>query len=115
MNETLPLILSAVAGVLLGVIFFGGLWWTVRRGAVSPRPAWWFLGSALLRMSIALAGFYLVADNRWQRLAACLIGFILARLVVTRLTRSPANTTGLTAVNKRVSSHFHPPAHSENK
>lgn len=110
MNETLPLILSAVAGVLLGVIFFGGLWWTVRRGAVSPRPAWWFLGSALLRMGIALTGFYLVADGHWQRLLACLIGFILARLLVTRLTRPPANTTGLIATSKRASSLFPPPA-----
>jgi len=115
MNETLPLIWSALAGVVLGAIFFGGLWWTVRRGAVSPRPAWWFLVSALLRMGIALAGFYLVADHRWQRLLACLIGFIFARLLVTWLTRPSANATGLAAVNKRASSLFHPPAHSEKK
>jgi F1F0 ATPase subunit 2 len=25
--------------VLLGVIFFGGLWWTVRKGLSSKRPA----------------------------------------------------------------------------
>jgi len=89
MNETLPLILSALAGVLLGAIFFGGLWWTVRRGAVSPRPALWFLGSALLRMGVAVAGFYFVGGGHWQRLVACLVGFLVARLLVMRLTRTP--------------------------
>lgn len=52
MNETLALLLAWVAGVLLGVIFFGSLWWTVRRGLSSKRPALWFLSSLLLRTSI---------------------------------------------------------------
>jgi len=92
MNETLAL--AWVAGVGLGAIFFGGLWWTVRKGASSRRPASWFLGSALARMSIALAGFYLVAGGQWERLAVCLLGFVMARLAVTWLTRSPrANQT----------------------
>ena len=30
MNETLALVLALVTGVLLGAMFFGGLWWTVR-------------------------------------------------------------------------------------
>jgi hypothetical protein len=32
MNETVILVLAGSAGVLLGVFFFGGLWWTVRKG-----------------------------------------------------------------------------------
>jgi hypothetical protein len=39
MNETVILVLAGSAGVLLGVFFFGGLWWTVRRGLSSKRPA----------------------------------------------------------------------------
>ena len=58
MNEPLMLVLAVVAGVLLGAIFFGGLWWTVRKGVSSTRPALWFLGSLLLRTGIVLAGFY---------------------------------------------------------
>jgi F1F0 ATPase subunit 2 len=53
MNETLTLLLAWVAGGVLGTIFFGGLWWTVRNGVSSKQPALWFLGSLLLRMSIA--------------------------------------------------------------
>jgi F1F0 ATPase subunit 2 len=50
MNETVILVLAGGAGVLLGAFFFGGLWWTVRRGLSSKRPAFWFLGSLLLRV-----------------------------------------------------------------
>jgi len=87
MNETLTLVLASVAGGVLGAIFFGGLWWTVSKGASSRRPALWFFGSLLLRMSIALAGFYVVAGGHWERLLLCLLGFVIARVVVTWLTR----------------------------
>ena len=89
MNEILTLALALAAGVLLGAIFFGGLWWTVRKGVSSEQPALWFFGSLLLRMSIALAGFYFVSGGHWERLLLCLLGFVMARLVVTWLTRPP--------------------------
>jgi len=88
MNETLSLVLALVTGVLLGAMFFGGLWWTVQKGVSSKRPALWFFGSLLLRTSIALAGFYFIARGHWERLLVCLLGFIIARLIVTRLTRA---------------------------
>ena len=87
MNDALLLALAGVAGLFLGAMFFGGLWWTVRKGVSSPRPALWFFGSLLLRMSLALAGFYFVGRGHWERLLACLLGFVMARLVVTWLTR----------------------------
>ena len=87
MNEFVALVLALVAGVVLGAIFFGGLWWTVRKGVSSKQPALWFFGSLLLRMSIRLAGFYFVAHGHWERLLVCLLGFVMARLIVTRLTR----------------------------
>ena len=91
MNETLTLVLAWAAGGGLGAVFFGGLWWTVRKGVSSPRPALWFLGSLLLRMSIALAGFYFVGRGHWERLVACLLGFVIARFIVTRLTGPSVN------------------------
>ena len=95
MNETLSLVLALVAGILLGGVFFGGLWWTVRNVVSSEHPAHWLLGSVLLRMSSALAGFYFVAHGHWERLLVCLLGFVMARLIVTRLTRArDANLLG---------------------
>ena len=89
MNDPLPLLLAGAAGLVLGAIFFGGLRWTVRKGLTARQPALWFLGSMLLRMGIALAGFYFVGRGDWRRLLACLLGFVIARFVVTWLTRAP--------------------------
>ena len=89
MNEGLMLALVLLAGLLLGAIFFGGLWWTVRKGVTSKRPALLFLGSMLLRTGVVIAGFYVVSDGHWQRLLACLLGFAIARFIVTRLAGAP--------------------------
>lgn len=97
MNNTLTSVLAWLAGGMLGAIFFGGLWWTVRNGVPSRRPALWFLISALLRMSIVLAGFYFVGRGHWDRLLMCLLGFVVARFAVMRLTRhSEIDQTPLT-------------------
>lgn len=89
MNETLSLISALSAGFLLGLIFFGGLWWTIQKGLSSGKPALWFLSSLLLRTSTVLVGFYFASGNHWERLLICLLGFIVARHIVTRLTRQP--------------------------
>ena len=89
MHEILTLVFVLTAGVVLGAIFFGGLWWTIRKGVASKRPALWFFGSLLLRTSITLAGFYFIASGHWERLLVCLLGFIMARLIMTRLTGPP--------------------------
>jgi F1F0 ATPase subunit 2 len=94
-NETLNLILALVAGLLFGMIFFGGLWWTVQKGISSNRSAFWFLGSLLLRVGIVVAGFFLVSAGQWERLLACLLGFGMMRLIVTRITRVAENSSGL--------------------
>jgi len=81
----LALGLSALAGTTLGALFFGGLWWTTRRAAMSPIPALWIFSSLLLRMGCALWGFYVVADGHWERMLMCLLGFVIARVVALRL------------------------------
>ena len=86
MSDTLTLVLALNGGALLGTFFFGGLWWTVQKGVSSEQPVIWFFISLMLRMSIVLVGFYLVGHGQWQRLIACLLGFICARFIVTALT-----------------------------
>jgi len=91
MNEitTLIWVLAVVAGLLLGTMFFVGLWWTVQKAVFSQRPALWLLGSQLLRTSLVLAGFYVVSGSHWQRLLACLLGFVIARFIVIQFTGRP--------------------------
>jgi F1F0 ATPase subunit 2 len=87
MNDAIILGFAGLAGIGLGTFFFGGLWWTIRRGTSSPCPARWFLGSALLRMGVALAGFYFIGGGEWPRLVACFVGFLVARFTITWLTK----------------------------
>jgi len=89
LKEFVMLDLEFFAGVALGAIFFGGLWWTIRRGVSSQIPGLLFAGSLLLRTSFTVAGFYYVSRGDWRKLLACLLGFITARIFVTRLTRAP--------------------------
>lgn len=84
MNDFPALALAGLAGLLLGAFFFGGLWWTVRMGVHSARPALWFFVSLLLRLSLVLAGFHFVGQGDWRRLAACLFGFVIARILIAR-------------------------------
>jgi F1F0 ATPase subunit 2 len=93
---TFELLLAGAAGGVLGLLFYGGLWWTVRRAFDSPRPALWVGGSLLLRMACAVAGFVIVSAGDWQRLLACLLGFWAARWLILRLTaRNAAQSSGV--------------------
>ena len=86
MSETLALTAALLAGILLGAIFYGGLWWTVRRGVLSKTLGKWLIGSFVLRAVVAVGGFYVVSHGDWRSLLACLLGFIVARIGATRLT-----------------------------
>jgi F1F0 ATPase subunit 2 len=87
MNEFMQLLLAFLEGLLLGVFFFAGLLWTVRRLHSSKQLALLFLGSLLLRTSIVMLGFYFILGDNWLHLVAGVIGFVNARILLTRLTR----------------------------
>lgn len=89
MNHVLQLLWSGVAGIALGTMFYGGLWWTIRQSIASPQPALWVFVSLLVRMGVAMAGFYFVGGTHLERLLMCLLGFMVARGGVTWVTRRP--------------------------
>jgi F1F0 ATPase subunit 2 len=86
MMNDLRLLVPLLAGMVLGVVFFGGLWLTIQRAMSSPRAGLWFFGSLLLRMAIVLVGLYFACGDTWQRWLAALLGFTVARLVITRIS-----------------------------
>ena len=87
LETTLALVLAGLAGGALGTFFFGGLWWTVHKRLNSSKAALWVLGSFVVRIAVTVAGFYWVGGAQWPRMLACLIGFVVARQVVMRLTQ----------------------------
>ncbi len=94
-NEIIGLLPALLAGVLLGIVFFGGLWLTVRIGLRSKNTGLIFTGSVIVRMAIILVGFYYIGANNWQKMLVCLGGFLITRIVITRITQKqdqPGNT-----------------------
>lgn len=89
-TDIFMLFLAAAGGVLLGGFYFGGLRWSVRRSLASQSTALWIAGSFLLRTAVCLGGFYWVGAGDPVRMLACLAGFIVARVIVMKLTGDAA-------------------------
>ena len=88
------ILISLAAGMLLGAVYFGGLWWTVARLPRARHP--WLLVplSAMLRTAIVMAGMWLVGiqlaeTGQLMRIAVCLAGFLISRYLITRLINGP--------------------------
>jgi F1F0 ATPase subunit 2 len=86
-TETAGVAVALCAGAALGIVFFSGLLWTIRRGLTSKQAGLWFSASFLARTAIVVTGFYFAARGDWRRMAACLVGFLVARTIVVRQTR----------------------------
>lgn len=90
MSQALVFFLLLLAGFGLGLLFFGGLWWTVRALPASRYPAILMMGSFWIRTGLVIAGLLLAMDGHWQRALACLLGFMLARPALSRwIPREP--------------------------
>lgn len=81
------------SGLLLGLIYFGGLWVTLKKMERWRRP--WILvaGSFLLRNVIVLAAFYFLIMQHWSALIAAFIVFMITRQVIVHRTGSPKDQT----------------------
>lgn len=78
------LVASALVGVLLGIVYFGGLWLTVQRIERANHPVAILAASFIVRLGLVLVGFYLISDGRIERLVACLAAFFLTRLLIVK-------------------------------
>jgi F1F0 ATPase subunit 2 len=93
MNEISNVLLPLIIGLLLGLVFFGGLWFTVKKLMLSKTPGLLMIGSFFLRIGIVMAGFYFVGLGDWKKLAACLVGFVAARFIVIHITKTADEKT----------------------
>ncbi len=84
MNLVLPGLGAAAGGLLLGALYFGGLWWTVRRLPTARHPAALIAGSFLLRAAVAAAGIVVIAGGEPIPLLCAVAGFITARTIAIR-------------------------------
>jgi F1F0 ATPase subunit 2 len=90
MSILVSFIVAMLLGIGLGLVYFGGLWLTVRQLPTVSNPAWLSFISFLGRITFVVVGFYLVvskiSDYAAVHLLACLLTFFWIRnLLIQRL------------------------------
>ena len=95
MNNILILLSIFAVGLLLGAFFFGGLWWTTKKAIGSKFPILWFFCSLIIRLGVTLVVLYYVSRNHWERMLICLLGFIIARIIIVRITKNHDQTKSI--------------------
>jgi F1F0 ATPase subunit 2 len=76
------MVVGFIGGILLGIIFFGGLYWSVNQLSKVRYPAVLMIVSILVRMGILLLGVYLLADNSIKNVLAVVVGIILVKVIM---------------------------------
>ena len=75
---------ALAAGFALGLLYYGGLWLTVRRLPHSSHPGPLFLSSFVLRTVVVVAGLFMITRASWIPLALAMVGFLVVRIVLVR-------------------------------
>lgn len=78
------LVLGCVAGLALGLLFFGGLWWTTQRLATSSRPALVVSVSLLVRTGVLAFALVALARSQVGLLVGAVVGIVIARIGLTK-------------------------------
>lgn len=81
------LFIAFLVGIGTGIVYFGGLWWTVRQLPFVRQPALLMLGSFFVRTGISLTAFYLASGGHWERILVSLLGFIVMRCFLVHRVR----------------------------
>jgi F1F0 ATPase subunit 2 len=85
MTRLLMLSGALVAGGVVGVVYFAGLWTTVRALPGTRNPAFLVFVSFAVRFAVAALLFVALArTGGWSLIASALVGFTLARVVIVR-------------------------------
>jgi F1F0 ATPase subunit 2 len=77
--ELAYLFVALVAGIAIGMFYFGGLWWTVQRLPTMRQPALLATVSFLGRTFVSTLVFFLMMAGSWQRLLVSVLGFLVFR------------------------------------
>ena len=86
---------SLAAGILAGLFFFGGLWWTVRKLASTRQFKLVLFSSFVIRTLVLLIILYLGCGGDIIRIACYMVGFIIVRTVMIRkISYHPVDPSG---------------------
>lgn len=83
----LDLLFMLGVGAGLGMFYFYGLWLTIEWISRSKISVLMVLASFAIRIVLVVAAILVLSQGRWERIVACLVGFMLIRLVVLARAR----------------------------
>ncbi|SFC24756.1 F1/F0 ATPase, subunit 2 [Alkalibacterium subtropicum] len=69
-------------GIILGITFFGGLYWTVEKLTEVKRPALLMTVSLILRMTVLLSVLFYVSKSGYMGIIYTLLGMLFVRLIM---------------------------------
>lgn len=77
-----------LCGFALGVLYFLGLWLTLRDLPAKKHLRFKIVLSFFVRAGLLAAAFFYLMGHNWQRMVALIMGFWLARLVMIRRVKT---------------------------
>jgi F1F0 ATPase subunit 2 len=84
---------ALVIGVFLGILYFGGLWLTVKALPRAANPVRLTVMSFVGRIGLVIGAMALITDGQATTLAAMLVGFMVVRFVSVYASRwKPSQT-----------------------
>jgi len=84
MGPSTLFLFGCATGLTVGVVFFGGLWWTIRYAVRSRRPRTVMLLSYVARVAAAGAAFTLLGAAGWPGIFGGALGVLGVRQFLLR-------------------------------
>jgi F1F0 ATPase subunit 2 len=75
-------VVAALAGAIVSLLYFAGLWWTVQRVAGARYPVALVAASFLTRVLLAAGALWLIMQGDVWRLLVALVAFLIVRSAV---------------------------------
>lgn len=73
------MLISFLIGLLLGSIYFGGLYYSTQKFNNAKNPALFMILSFILRMGFLIAGFYYLSKSGYKNILIGLLAVMLVR------------------------------------
>lgn len=85
--------ITFIVGLILGVVYFGGLYLSVQMINTAKHPSLIMVLSFAIRMIILVTAFFFIAKNGIKHILLALVAVMLVRLVMTlKLKDQTANS-----------------------
>jgi F1F0 ATPase subunit 2 len=76
--------LAVIGGVLLGLLYFGGLWMTLQYITRTNRPKTLLGMSLIIRVCLVMVGFWIIVRKDPMLFMVTFAAFLMTRVILTR-------------------------------